>query len=179
MKVPEKKLNSISKLNFMKKLILFWFLFLALSCKHQPIEIKINKIESNKIEYSIYNYSNDDMSILIPKNNMLCNTTDSTYKYNILSYNILDSKKNIFPKNIDVHFHESIEHIQQIKKMTSKKVIILPPNSSYKGSVFIPINENECDVYCLMKKNEQYYAYLSIIKKDSIIISNLYKFNYK
>lgn len=179
MNAPEKKLNYINKLNFMKKLIFFWLLFIVWSCKHQPVEIKIDNITSNKIEYTIHNYSNEYISILIPNNNMLCDTTDSTNNNNTLSYDILDSKKNILPRNINVKLYDYIDHLQKIKKIMSKKIIILPSNSSYKDSVFIPINENECDEYCLMKKNKKYYAYLSIINKDSAIISNLYKFYYK
>jgi hypothetical protein len=174
--------------NFMIKITTMFFFIITISCHNETIKLKINKVDSDKIEYTIENNSKKDISILVPANDFFCyereNNTDyeresnTNYEYKLI-YNLYDLEHNMLDLNLNLSLTESIEQKNQQEKQLENKEFILKRKNKFKDYKHIPTSKNDCFYYHILKKNETYYIQVSLIgTKDAPIRSNLYKFTF-
>jgi hypothetical protein len=156
-----------------------FFFIITISCHNENIKLKINKVDSDKIEYTIENNSKKDISILVPANDFFCYEYEDNMDEYKLTYNLYDLEHNIIDLNLNIYLSESVEQKNQREKQLENKEIILKRKNKFKDYKYIPTSENDCRYYHTLKKNETYYIQLFLVGiKDTFIGSNLYKFTF-
>lgn len=146
---------------------IIFFLILHSCTTSGKVKISVDKIENNRINFSILNNMGDSIQILKPKNNFLCyEDSPSLYKgYFILSFMDKFTMEGTY-KNTILPDEAILESIPSI--LSNYQIITIKTGEKYSGEILVPErNSSECMFYPIIDKNT-----VLVISNDTILFKS-------